>query len=319
MEDESGNTGTYYFAPNSLVLRNSCQTKNQRKHMLPSATELEYFLEVCNSLNLSRASERLGISQPSLSLAIKRLEKTIGTSLFIRHKQGVFLTQAGKQLLLQTRQLLQHWNNTKYQAIASQQEVQGHFTLGCHSTIAIHTVAKFLPDLFEKYPKLQIHLKHDISRKITEEVINLSLDIGIVVNPIQHPDLIIRKLSDDEVTFWVGKGKRNIQNIYAKNAVILCNPELTQTQTLLKKAKKHGINLDRIITIPSLEAIASLTASGAGIGILPNRVAQSLYPQSLKRVAKMPTYRDEICLVYRNENRNVKAIQIIVDTIKNIF
>src|SRR5262245_41831394 len=115
--------------------------------MLPSAAELEYFLEVTNSLNLSRASERLGISQPSLSLAIKRLEQTIGTSLFSRHKQGVSLTPAGKQLLLHARQLLQYWDNTKSKALASQQDVRGYFTLGCHSSIAIHTVSQFLPDL----------------------------------------------------------------------------------------------------------------------------------------------------------------------------
>lgn len=68
--------------------------------MIPSVAELTYFLEVSNSLNLSRASERLGISQPSLSLAIKRLEQTIGTSLFLRHKHGVSLTQAGKQAIV---------------------------------------------------------------------------------------------------------------------------------------------------------------------------------------------------------------------------
>ena len=62
--------------------------------MVPSAAELEYFLEVSSTLNLSRASERLGISQPSLSLAIKRLEQSVGTELFIRHKHGVTLTQA---------------------------------------------------------------------------------------------------------------------------------------------------------------------------------------------------------------------------------
>src|SRR5690348_17265513 len=101
--------------------------------MLPSAAELEYFLEVSHSLNLSRASERLGISQPSLSLAIKRLEQTIGTALLIRHKHGVSLTRAGKQLLLHARQLLQYWESTKAKALASQEEIQGHFILGCNS------------------------------------------------------------------------------------------------------------------------------------------------------------------------------------------
>jgi DNA-binding transcriptional LysR family regulator len=287
--------------------------------MLPSAAELEYFLEISNTLNLSRASERLGVSQPSLSLAVKRLEHSIGTPLFIRHKQGVTLTPAGKQLLRHTRQLLQDWKNTKSQALASQQEVQGYFTLGCHSTIAIHILSGFLADLLENYPKLEIHLKHDISRKITEKVINLSIDIGIVVNPFKHPDLIIQKLCTDEVGFWVGKGKRNIQDIYSTQAVLLCEPDLTQTQKLLKKCTKIGISPSRIMTINSLEVIAKLTANGCGIGILPARVVKSTYPDKLKKILKTPIHTDEICLIYRPENKNIQAIQTIIHTIKDFF
>ena len=287
--------------------------------MLPSAAELEYFLEVSTTLNLSRASERLGISQPSLSLAVKRLEQSVGIPLFVRHKQGVTLTQSGKQLVLHARQLLQYWENTKSQALASQQEVQGYFTLGCHSTIAIYMLSGFLADLLENYPKLEIHLKHDISRHITEQVINLSIDIGIAVNPFKHPDLIIRKLCDDEVTFWIGEGTREIQNIHSKQAIILCEPDLTQTQLLLKKCKKSGVVSERIMTMNSLEVVANLTANGCGIGILPTRVAKSMYPGKLKRVAKAPVYSDEVCLVYRNENRNVQAIKTIVNVIKDFF
>lgn len=287
--------------------------------MLPSAEELEYFLEICAVLNFSRASQKLGISQPSLSLAVMRLEKTIGTKLFVRHKHGVSLTQAGKQLLLHARQLLQHWENTKSLALASQEEVQGYFTLGCHSTIAIHTVSGFLSVLLENYPKLELHLKTDISRRITEQVISLSIDIGIVVNPFKHPDLIIRKLCDDEVTFWVGDGKRKIQDIHSRQSVILCDPHLSQTQYLLDKIKKSGIISERIITVDSLEVVASLTASGCGIGILPGKVAKTLYPDKLKRVPKTPVYSDEICLIYRDENRNVQAIQTISDEIKRFF
>src|SRR3990167_432632 len=287
--------------------------------MLTSAAELEYFLDVSNTLNLSRASERLGISQPSLSLAVKRLEQSVGTPLFVRHKHGVTLTQSGKQLVLHARQLLQYWENTKSQALASQQEVQGYFTLGCHSTIAIYMVSGFLADLLENHPKLEIHLKHDISRRITEQVINLSIDIGIAVNPFRHPDLIIRKLCDDEVTFWVGEGAREIQDIRSKQAIILCEPDLTQTQSLLKKCKKLGVMPERIMTMNSLEVVANLTANGCGIGILPSRVAKAMYPDKLKRVPKAPVYSDEVCLVYRNENRNVQAIQTMVNIIKDFF
>jgi len=285
--------------------------------MLPSAAELEYFLELCNSLNISRASERLGISQPSLSLAIKRLEQSVGTLLFVRHKHGVTLTQAGKQLVLHTRQLMQFWEKTKSEALASQHKIQGYFTLGCASTIAIYLVSELLPDLLETHPKLEIHLRHDISRKITESVINLSTDIGIVVNPLKHPDLIIRKLCNDEVTFWVGEGQRSIQDIHARQALILCDPDLTQSQSLIKKMKQAGIKSERILTTNSLEVVASLTAKGCGIGILPTRVAQAMYPDTLTRIPDAPVYSDEVCIIYRNENRQVQAVQAVVSAIKN--
>lgn len=285
--------------------------------MLPSSAELEYFLEITNSLNLSRASERLGISQPSLSLAVKRLEQSVGANIFIRHKHGVTLTQAGKQLLLHVRQLLQYWEKTRSQALASQQEIQGYFTLGCHPTIAMNMISKFLPDLLEKYPQLEVHLKHDISRKIMEQVINLSIDIGIVTNPLKHPDLIIRKLRNDEITFWVGPGSRKIQNISSKQAVLLCDPALTQTQALLMKCKKVNISFGRIITTDSLEVVANLTAKGCGIGILPVCIAESMSPQKLKRIPSAPAFVDELCLIYRNENRNVQAVQAIINAIKD--
>lgn len=284
--------------------------------MLPSAAELEYFLELSNSLNMSRASERLGISQPSLSLAVKRLEESVGTVLFIRHKHGVTLTQAGKQLLLHARHLLQYWEKTKSEALASQNEVQGYFTLGCSSTIAVYLVSEFLPNLLEKHPKLEIRLQHDLSRKITESVINLSIDIGIVVNPLRHPDLIIRKLCDDEVCFWTGEGARSIQDAQSKQAIILCDPDLAQSQSLLKQMKQAGIVSERLLTTNSLEVVASLTAKGCGIGIIPTRVARAMYPDTLKRISDTPIFADEVCLIYRNENRNVQAIQAITAAIK---
>jgi DNA-binding transcriptional LysR family regulator len=286
-------------------------------NILPSPTELKYFLEVASSLKLSRASERLGISQPSLSVAVKRLEKLVGISLFTRHQHGVVLTQAGKQLQAHAKQLLQDWESVKSKAIASQHEAEGSFSLGCHSTMVNHIISKFLPDLLENNPKLELQLKYDISRKITEKVINFSLDIGIVANPLKHPDLVIRKLCDDVMTFWKGSGKRKIQDIASGKAIILCDLDLAQTQSLLKSSKKNGIIYERIITMNSLEALAELTVKGCGIGILPERVANAMYPNKLEKIPKTPRYQDELCLIYRNENRNNYGIQTLIKAIKN--
>ncbi|MFZ2315641.1 MAG: LysR family transcriptional regulator [Gammaproteobacteria bacterium] len=281
--------------------------------MLASPHDLSYFVELSSTLNFSRASERIGISQPSLSVAIKRLEQAIGTELFIRSKNGVTLTQAGKRLLSHTKQLLQLWDSVKTESLASHFEVQGNFTFGCHQSVALHMLPAFLPELLRKYPKLEIQLKHDLSRKMLEGIINLSIDIGIIVNPIKHPDLVIHKLYTDKVTFWQST-KKTVSRDQTEQAII-CDPNMTQTEWLLKKISKT--TMPRLITSSSLEVIASLTANQAGIGILPASVATFLYPKLLMPVPNMPSYQDEICLVYRHENRHIKAIQVIIEAIKH--
>ena len=284
--------------------------------MIASPNDLVYFIEVSNTLNLSRTAKRIGISQPSLSLAMKRLEQTIGTELFIRSKNGVVLTKAGKRLLSHAKQLLQLWDSVKSESLAAHYEIQGNFILGVHPSVALCTLSGFLPKLLMDYPKLEIQLKHDLSRNISEEIINLSIDIGLVVNPVKHPDLIIHKLYDDKVTFWYTTKKNVNQQIASGEAVLIFDPDLIQTQWLLKHIHRQGIKYKRVVTSNNLEVITNLTTNGGGIGILPTRVAFSAYPNKLKPVPKMPYYHDEICLVYRHENRNIKAMQAIISSIK---
>jgi DNA-binding transcriptional LysR family regulator len=282
--------------------------------MLPSFSDVVYFIEVSNTLNLSRAAERLGISQPSLSNAILRLEEIVGTSLLIRHKRGVFLTQAGKQFFNHSRKLLQQWEELKSQTLASHQKIQGNYTVGCHPSVAKYTLPYFLPNLIKSYPNLEIKFKHDISRKITEEVISLAIDIAIVVNPVRHPDLIIYKLFNDDVTLWQNEDVIKL----LENAPLICDPELSQPQAILKQLKKQQYQFSRMLTSSNLDVIATMTAHGCGIGILPQRIVMSTYPTKIKRLAKAPVCSDEICIVYRNENRNVPAIQTIISEIKKI-
>jgi len=287
--------------------------------MIPSPTDILYFVEVANTLNLSRASERLGISQPSLTLAVQRLEDSIGTKILIRSKKGVILTQAGKQLLSQSRLLLQTWDQVRAQALASTFEVQGTYTIGCHPSVALFTLSNFLPKFLELHPKVDIKLKHDLSRRIAEEVISSTVDIGITVNPIKHPDLIIHKICDDEVTFWTNGDHRANLDIHSGSAILICDTALTQTQNLLRQLKKNKINIGRTLESSNLEVITDLVSHGCGIGVLPTRVAHLARFKKLRKIPNSPTFKDEICLLMRVENKNVKSIQSLKDAILTHF
>lgn len=285
--------------------------------MIPSPADLSYFIEVADLQNLSCAAARLGISQPSLTLAMRRLEECVGTPVLIRHKRGVSLTKAGKQLLAQSKQLMQLWNSIRSETLASVHEIQGSFTIGCHPSVGICLLPAFLAELMEKNPRLEINLKHDpISRKITEQIIDMTIDIGIIVNPTRHPDLVIKKLFNDRMTLFRGNTQREIQDINSGKAVLICDPDLLQTGELLDNLKKLNMRFARILPTNNLEIIADLTESGCGIGILPANIAAK---RNLVAIPKAPYYDDEICLLYHGDNRDIKAIQVIIEAVKAAF
>jgi DNA-binding transcriptional LysR family regulator len=280
--------------------------------MIPAPSDLVYFQEISQTLNLSRAAERLGVSQPSLSLAMQRLENGVGASLFLRSKKGVALTPAGRTLLAKVRPLLQSWEEIRAKAISTHSEMKGTYQIGCHASVGLYTFPQISAELMQQYPELELQFHHDLSRKVTESVISVRSDLGIVVNPVKHPDLVIKKICEDQVTFWQAKDKNFVPG------VIICDTDLHQTQELLRKLKRSGHEFNRRIQSASLELIAELTASGAGVGLLPTRVALRA-SKDLVRVKNMPVFKDEIAVIYRAENRSVKAIQVLTESIEKVL
>lgn len=282
-----------------------------------SPSDLTYFSEVALTKNLSRASERLGISQPSLSLAIKRIEAILGTEVLIRSKKGVSLTKAGKALQRHAKILMEYWEQVKTEVLTSQNEVSGSVSIGCHPSVGLYSLEKFIPEIISKAPNLDIVLHHDISRKITERVISLEIDVGIVINPIQHQDLIITNVCTDIFTIWKSAKKTNANTHDLEGATLICDPMLMQTQDIINQMKKNGIKFSRIISSGSIEIIASLTAAGAGIGVIPEKVAKKMEGNKLVQVENAPVFQDTLSVIHRVENRKVTSIQYVVETIKN--
>jgi LysR family transcriptional regulator, cell division regulator len=285
--------------------------------MLPSSQELKYFVEIARTENVSRAAERLGLSQPSLSLAIQRLEQNLGVPLLIRSKAGVKLTRAGARFANQARMLISEWDRLRTRAVQSESEICGRYVLGCHPSVALYTLYGVIPELLNSHPGMEFKLVHDLSRKILEEIISFKVDIGLVVNPVRHPDLVIKHLFDDVVTFWTSQKKSSLTDPFSGKAVLICDPELAQTQSLLKQLAKKKIEFDRIITSTSLEVVAELTSAGAGIGVIPTRVAARA--KGLQHASPLfPKFQDEVCLVYRADMQKSKGNKLLIQAIEKL-
>ena len=188
--------------------------------------DLKYFLTISKTLNVTRASEIIGISQPALSYSIKRLETELGGKLLIRLKNGIQLTKLGEEFRLRSRRLLYEWEQAQNLAKPDSGLIQGSYTIGIHPSVALYSLEHFMPQLQSDFPGLNFNFIHGLSREMTEKVISWEADFGIVVNPIKHPDLVITKLCTDEVTiFFAPKAQDKL--IYDHN--------LTQSHHILKQ------------------------------------------------------------------------------------
>lgn len=270
--------------------------------------DIRYFVEVAQVGNITRAAERLGIRQPSLSAAMQRLEGSLATELLIRGRVGVELTREGKLFFGRAKVFLNEWSELERAVHQHGNEPVGSFSIGAHPTIALHWLPTRLVPLLKRWPLLELTIRHDLSRRITEQVVSHELDFGVVVNPVRHPDLVISELGTDVFTAWSRPA--------GQADTVLCDPDLLQTQQLLRRLEKKGLRFRRTVSSSNLELLAQLAAHGAGVALLPTHLAQNARPTLKPISGDAPSVLDSVCLVYRADAQRTVAAKALVAGLK---
>ncbi|MEZ4871351.1 MAG: LysR family transcriptional regulator [Bdellovibrionales bacterium] len=272
-------------------------------------SDIDNFVEVAKLGNLSRAAQRLGLSQPALSHCIHRVENALEAELFFRSKKGMELTPQGKRFFEQAHTLTNQWQQLVESVHDEVNQAVGTIKLGVHTAVAQYTLPKFMPSFLNSYPKLSLQLNHGLSRHMTEKVVSSELDAAIVVNPVKHPDLVIVDLCKDVVTVWHSKQCKNLKTL-------MVDPALIQSQDILRKLSKKGFDFTNTIESTSLEVIAQLMVAGAGCAILPERVVKAFSQGKAVQVKNAPQFNDRICLVFRPEFKKALRGQVFIDAAK---
>jgi DNA-binding transcriptional LysR family regulator len=136
------------------------------------------------------------------------------------------------------------------------------------------------------------------------------IDIGVVINPAEVPDLVIQKLAEDMVYVWSSSKKNK-----AAVDTIICDQNLFQTQYILRKWKNKP---KKVLHTDSLDLIVRLVQEGLGLGIIPERATQ-IHKANLTKCEDLPCYKDKICLVYRPEFGKVPPERLTLEALKAGF
>ena len=266
--------------------------------------DLAWFLELADKGHMTRTAERLGISQPALSHWLKKLETELGHPLFRRGRQGMELTAFGHKLQAHGATLRQSWQDFLQNMEADEKELRARFRFGVHVSVALFALPPIYKRLAALAPGVRLSLAHGLSRHIAEDIISKRLDLGLVVNPVPHGDLVIKELYKDQVRPFALKGKFKER--------LIVHPGLFQSQELQAKLKDFP---EELIETESLEVAAHLALAGEGIALLPERVARALSTNKLTPVGEV-TVVDKHCLVYRPTLRETLAGQKLIQAVK---
>ena len=270
--------------------------------------DLENFYNISSFKSFSLASKMLGVTQPTLSESVKRLEKNLDTILFYRSKSGITLTPQGENILIKVKDLLNIKNEIETSS-NSQKDFFQNYRIGCHPVVGRYFLNDFFQGLHKNFSNVTVNLSHDHSREVQRLIQNGKIDIGIVVNPIRNPDLIIKKLCDDKICIWQSaKGK-------LKEDQLIADLELSQVQSILRSWNKAP---SRYISSTDFNIIGELTSAGMGYGILPKRFVE-MQKLKLKQVHTSIFFKDEISLLFRPEFGKNKVERFIIDSITSCF
>lgn len=149
--------------------------------------QIRQFLAVAETGNFRKASERLNMAQPPLSIAIKRMEDELGGALFLRERRGVRLTALGEAILEDARQISFHNEQLRKAAASASTGLAGTLRIGFVGSATYNLFPRVLPVFRERYPLIELELRERTTTQILREIESDQLDLGLVRYPVFEP------------------------------------------------------------------------------------------------------------------------------------
>ncbi|WP_336128547.1 LysR substrate-binding domain-containing protein [Mesoflavibacter sp. CH_XMU1422-2] len=291
-------------------------------------TQLSYVLAVAEHQNFTKAAQKCFVTQPTLSMQIQKLEDELDVLIFDRSKKPIELTEVGKKLVTQARNIVNESN--RIQDIVDQEKgfVGGEFKLGIIPTVMPTLLPMFLNNFVKKYPKVKLKIEELTTEEIITRINDGHLDAAIAATPLEQESIKERVLYFEPFVAYVPQNHRLHNNKKLETSDLDINDMLLLEDghcfrdgviNLCKVFKNH--NDDKFqLESGSIETLIKLSNEGLGMTLLPYLHTLDLPEKSKQnlRFFNEPSPAREVSLIYHKSELKMQIIEALQDVISGI-
>ena len=276
-------------------------------------TQVQYFIAVAEKGNLSRAAAALFVSQPALSLQIKRLEEELLCKLFHREAQGMVMTDAGKLFYKEAKEMAGSWARFQEKISVLGNSMGGHLRIGIGARALSNGLFEAIVPFFERDPEVEVNFITDIGHNVLEALeqkrIILALDEMppdyMIANPekffsvelLQERQCILTSIDDP------GAKNKEMEFASLQGRTFISGPEGSLDAEFMRRmCENHGVRLSRLRRADSVEAMMVLVRSGKGIALGPASFGRRYGVAAIPMIPQTDAPLSFICLKQNCKN-----------------
>lgn len=291
--------------------------------------ELKYFIELSKEKHFRKASEKCFVSQPTLSIAIKKLEEELSVTLFERRKNDVIITPIGQQILLLAEDIIQKSNDIKQ--IAQEKVSQTtELKIGVIYTIGPYLLPHLISNFHLKAKNVRLSIEENYTHELAKKLQTGELDIIVVSLPFAEPNIETLPIYDENFVAAIpidhplaNEDSINLGQIENETILLLGAGHCFRDQVIdaypnLQHMNYQSNALQKTLEGSSLETIRYMVASGAGITVLPCTAAQKTDDLLVYKPLKESVTSRTVVMAWRKSFPRERVLNIFKETLFSI-
>lgn len=282
-------------------------------------TELRYLVALDAERHFGRAAERSFVSQPTLSVALKKLEDQLGVTLFERHRGEARPTPVGERIIEQARRVLAEAEEIQRIAAEGKDELRGTLRVGAIYTVGPYLFPHLVPSLRDQHPQMPLVIEENYTDVLARRLKQNELDVIVIALPFNPPGMHTWPLYDEDFVVamprdhaWAARKQIAAAELADENLLLLGPGNCFREQVLAACPDCQEVELSGQGTLSgsSLETIRHMVVSGLGITVLPESATDEQSENSLLTIRPFakPRPARRIALAWRRSFPRPRAI-----------